>query len=293
MAEEAYKFMFSLKTSRNFQQRALMGSLFALITLVAILFSHTSPFQYLFLLLITTAQAVALWEYYKLAEKRNALPLKRLGIGFATLFMIAKFFALTGSINPIVPYATLYLFAISAFVFHFSRMNGAIQNLATTLFGFCYVSWPLSLLLDLNYGVVKSPVWLVFIILTTKMCDTAAYIIGKQFGSHKVAPILSPKKTLEGAIGGIVGSIVAAAAVIEIAKVSHVKVVPLPNGIEILIWGALIGGAAVAGDLAESLLKRDAKTKDSNELPGFGGVLDMVDSTLFTAPLLYLLLRLT
>jgi len=293
MAEEAYKFMFLGKPSQNFRQRAIMGTLFALITLVAIFFSHTSPFQYLFLALIATIQAVALWEYYKLAEKRNALPLKRLGITFATLFVITKFFALTGAINPIAPYVTLYLFAISAFVFHFSRMNGAIQNLATTLFGFCYISWPLSLLLDLNYGIVKSPIWLVFILFTTKMCDTCAYIIGKQFGSHKVAPILSPKKTLEGAIGGIIGSIIAAAAVIEIAKVSHVKVVPLPGGFEILLWGALIGGAAVAGDLAESLLKRDAKTKDSNELPGFGGVLDMADSMLFTAPLLYLLLQLT
>ena len=132
---------------------------------------------------------------------------------------------------------------------------------------------------------------LVAAILTTKSCDTGAYFTGMAFGRHKMIPWLSPKKSWEGLVGGVVTATAVGAAFAHFSTA-------LPSAADhVPIWVGAVGGALVAlvgqaGDLAESAFKRDAGLKDSGRMiPGMGGVLDVLDSPLLTGPVVYWLLR--
>jgi phosphatidate cytidylyltransferase len=132
---------------------------------------------------------------------------------------------------------------------------------------------------------------LVAAILTTKSCDTGAYFMGMAIGRHKMIPWLSPKKSWEGLVGGVVTATAVGAAFAHFSSA-------LPNTTDhVPIWVGAVGGALVAlvgqaGDLAESAFKRDAGLKDSGRMiPGMGGVLDVLDSPLLTGPVVYWLLR--
>jgi phosphatidate cytidylyltransferase len=123
-----------------------------------------------------------------------------------------------------------------------------------------------------------------FLIVVTKMGDVGAYFIGSSIGRHNLIPRISPHKTVEGTIGGLLSSVGAAAACK--AFLPHLAYWHL------VTLGALLGILAQVGDLAESLLKRDCSVKDSgSSLSGFGGMLDLIDSLLFTAPILYFYLE--
>ncbi len=131
---------------------------------------------------------------------------------------------------------------------------------------------------------------IVLIITTVKLSDAVAYFAGKSLGSRKLAPALSPKKTVEGGIGALIGGVVGAAFAVWVAAPFIVGVtVPKPWW-WVVLYGVVVTMAGMIGDLAESLLKRDAKTKDSSSwLPGLGGVLDVIDSLVFAAPVSYVL----
>lgn len=130
-------------------------------------------------------------------------------------------------------------------------------------------------------------------IATVKFTDIGAYFVGRQFGKHKMAPIVSPGKTWEGAAGGLaLGTL---AAMLTLGPLAHLLGTPstrdwLPWFGGALLYGVLVSTSGMMGDLAESLLKRDAGVKDSSTwLPGFGGVLDLLDSLLLAAPVAYVL----
>ncbi|MBI3409784.1 MAG: phosphatidate cytidylyltransferase [Planctomycetes bacterium] len=132
----------------------------------------------------------------------------------------------------------------------------------------------------MNAGAVA----LALAIFVPKACDIGAYCTGRMIGRHRMTPVLSPKKTWEGAFGGLV---LASLAAIGINRLSPVNVLPENFGIEIA-FGLTIGIAGMFGDLAESLIKRDCEQKDASKVvPGFGGVLDVVDSVIFSAPVSY------
>lgn len=149
---------------------------------------------------------------------------------------------------------------------------------AGTLMGTMYVG-----LLNYFYLLRMMPdgwIWLIFTLAGTWACDTTAYFVGKAFGKRRLAPVLSPKKTLEGAVGGILGS--------GLIGCLFSFIYPFLPLTELLILGLVLGAAAEVGDLLESAFKRQAGVKDSSTLiPGHGGILDRIDSTLFTAPLVY------
>jgi len=126
--------------------------------------------------------------------------------------------------------------------------------------------------------------WLFFIMLITWAGDTGAYLAGRTFGKHKLYPEVSPKKTFEGVLGGIVLAIVAAFG-------ARGTFFPNLTILECLLLAPLLDVAGVAGDLVESLLKRSAGVKDSGKIfPGHGGILDRLDSLLFSAPLVFMYL---
>jgi phosphatidate cytidylyltransferase len=123
-------------------------------------------------------------------------------------------------------------------------------------------------------------------IFVPKCGDIGAYVTGRALGRHQMVPVLSPKKTWEGAAGGLAASVVATAGINRLGPV-------LPPGwLGEVGFGITVGVAAILGDLAESLIKRDCRRKDASQaVPGFGGVLDLVDSVIFAAPVAYWWLR--
>lgn len=149
---------------------------------------------------------------------------------------------------------------------------------AGTLMGTMYVG-----LLNYFYLLRMLPdgwIWLIFTLAATWACDTAAYFVGTAFGRKKIAPALSPKKSVEGSIGGFAGSLL-----VGVLFSLIYDFLPLPK---MLLLSLSLGAAAQVGDLLESAFKRQAGVKDSSGLiPGHGGILDRIDSTLFTTPLVY------
>lgn len=158
---------------------------------------------------------------------------------------------------------------------------GSLQRWALTLAGGLYIGLCLGHSLRLR-ALDQGLAWMIVAIVGTWLCDTGAYFVGSKWGRRRFFPLISPKKTWEGAIGGLVSGVVA---VVLLAW----WLLGLSVG-----WGALVGLALVLGatfgDLAESVIKRQAGVKDSGQLiPGHGGMLDRIDSLLFVFPIVYYL----
>ncbi len=130
----------------------------------------------------------------------------------------------------------------------------------------------------------RSTMALALAIFVPKCCDSGAYFTGRLIGRHKMTPVLSPKKTWEGAAGGLLAAVLAT---FGINRLAYTNALHFDHLIE-LGFGLTVGIAAIFGDLAESLIKRDCQQKDASQImPGFGGVLDVVDSIIFAAPVAY------
>lgn len=167
----------------------------------------------------------------------------------------------------------MYLVAVVKLYPRLTPLDAAITFTGTLYVGLILYFYLISTLGD-------GWIWLVFMLTCTWASDTMAYLVGRKWGKHRIAPALSPGKTVEGAVGGVLGSILAAALVLFFNPQLPVAFV--------LVLGTLVGVAAQIGDLMESAIKRQAGIKDAGGLiPGHGGILDRFDSMLFTAPLVY------
>lgn len=169
----------------------------------------------------------------------------------------------------------------------------AIERIATAALGLAYCGLLMSFVVQLRFfDPSEQPGWgivaLVSLIVVVKACDTGAYTVGRLIGKHKLAPRLSPGKTIEGAVGGLAFACIGAWATFGLLVPLLVDE-PLPTPpLRWMVYGLVVGLAGMLGDLAESLLKRDVGAKDSSTwLPGFGGVLDILDSILYAAPAAY------
>jgi phosphatidate cytidylyltransferase len=167
--------------------------------------------------------------------------------------------------------------------------KSSLAPLAVTVFGIIYVAMLLNVLQKIRYFPdLEGHWWLMFFIVVSKMSDTGAYCTGQLIGRTKMIPRVSPGKTWEGFAGGIVFSVVAAWMFLHFAG-EHFGTMPLMHA---LILGVVLGVGSVFGDLVESLFKRESDMKDSGSFfPGVGGILDILDSLLFNAPLMYLYLK--
>jgi len=160
---------------------------------------------------------------------------------------------------------------------------GVLADVSASLFPILYLGLPLGALVAIHAAGGREAVLL--LLTTIIVSDTAQYYAGRLFGRRRLSPLISPKKTVEGALGGF---LVAPAAMAAAAR----WWLPQASTSLLLLVGLLLVGAGIAGDLFESLLKRSAGVKDSSALiPGHGGMLDRIDALLFAAPVFYLFLR--
>ena len=279
-------------------KRRLAVSSVAVIVLATLLAFYTYvPVTIILVVCVASLVGVGVWEYARLAIAKELHPSVKAMILVAMAEVFAFFAAHKHVVIPEFPALVLVIGAILFFVLHFKGTSEALANVAVEFFGVCYMAVPLSTLLGILYPLTREGamhqdgrLWLVYLIVVTKITDVGAYFVGKLWGKAKLAPVLSPKKTVEGAVAGFACAVLVSMGMSLLGKNIAPSAFNLPLS-ESLFLGILIGVLAQVGDLAESLLKRDAVVKDSNTLPGLGGVLDMVDSLLLTAPIVYFYLK--
>jgi phosphatidate cytidylyltransferase len=226
------------------------------------------------LLLIAVLIMLGIKEMTQILAKVGLNPLLWLAVAGGLILISGAYLYSDGYPGPTITIILfLHLIATVTFYPRYSLLDGA-----GTLMGTLYVG-----LLSYLYLLRSLPdgwIWLIFMLACTWACDTAAYFVGITFGKRRIAPVLSPKKSLEGAIGGLAGSV--------LISYLFAYIYPFLSVPKMLLLGLLVGLAAEVGDLLESAFKRQAGIKDSSLLiPGHGGILDRIDSSLFTAPLVY------
>ena len=280
----------------NFQDlsKRFVSSIISLAVLACILiFSYVGVVKWVIALFTAGIGAVGIWEYCRLGKLIEKKGLAELCMIVGAVIILSLFVSTFDLSFSLLPFIIAFFGLICLFLFHFDKISGSISSIAMSLFGILYVAVPLGLILKILY--LYSPcrmghegrVWLLYLLVVTKITDVGAYFGGRLFGNRKLAADLSPGKTITGAIVGFFSAIVFS---VLFYFLGHL----VPNfylSFSESIWlGALLGFLGQVGDLGESLFKRDAAVKDSNRLPGLGGILDMLDSLLFTTPVIYFFL---
>ena len=243
-----------------------------------------------FFAIVVLIICLALFEYYKIT------------VGYDKIFLVIG--TLLGAIVPVIIYlfehkgfsgylifylifAVFFIFIDSLFRHNLLAPDGIIRGQASVttrigagVLGIIYIAFPIShliLIRDLEQGRF----WVLFLVCIIAANDTFAYYAGKGLGKHKLSPVVSPKKTVEGALGGLIGG-VAVALIFHHFFLTHILLK------EISVLAVFIGILGQLSDLFESLIKRSAGVKDSGSiLPGHGGMLDRIDSLIFPIPFLY------
>lgn len=257
--------------------------------------------DWVFLALLLSLAWQGLREFYDLVQARGLVCFRGWGIAIGLVLMLSTFLYQTG----VIPHAHQQLPAktndfetaiLVVFVLGLCLRRFAAKDLAdglvaisTTLFGLMYVPWLLNFIAKIAFFPgIDGRFYVLYFILITKLSDVGAYVTGSLIGKHKMIPRISPGKTWEGFAGAVVFS---TAASVLFAHGMGARLSGMTST-HALILGILLSTSAVVGDLIESLFKREAGVKDSAKLlPGIGGILDLLDSLLFNAPLMYLYLR--
>jgi len=246
--------------------------------------------------LISVLSAIAAWELFRIAESGGHTPMAPLGVGLAAIVPLVVHAEHLGLVR--VPFAVLPMVVLATMavaLFLRAPSEKPIGAAAITLFGVAYTGGLLSFAYALRYfdyavGQAAGTVVVVFPLLLTWATDVGAYFTGRLIGGRKLMPFISPGKTISGAIGGIVATVMVAwlyqrYAMIPVARLALTPMALVGVAVTMSVVGQI-------GDLVESQLKREGNVKDSSHLlPGHGGVLDRVDSLLFTFPLAFVLLR--
>jgi phosphatidate cytidylyltransferase len=226
-----------------------------------------------FTVLVAIWGALAVFEFYKLAA--GAKPLTYFGMVWALLFIISPHFNYDFTV-PLLLTSAVVLPLI--WLLGRTKKEGAFIGWAWTLGGILYLGWLLSYLVALR-GLDEHGYWVFLALFTTFASDTAAFFVGRALGRHKLAPRISPGKTWEGTIAGVLGAI--------IVSLLFTLLIPIPYW-QAIVLGILVSIFGQLGDLVESLLKRNTGVKDSGKLvPGHGGFLDRIDSVVFVGFVVY------
>jgi len=231
----------------------------------------------LFLVFVAAAVLVAVYEYFTMIDRTGVKGFPIPGMALSVLLLLSfyfdgRFFLEWGVVAGVSLFATWFI--------RETNVKIAINQIAYTLFGVLYVAG-----FGGYYLLIRSfehgERLILFLFLIVWLGDIAAYYWGKNFGKNPLALTISPKKTVEGAVAGIIGSLMAGV----VAQVWFLDQIAMAHCLLVALVCGIIGQF---GDLAESLLKRQVGVKDSGDLiPGHGGVLDRIDSLLFAGPVFY------
>ena len=288
--------------AKIFLRRLITTVILWTVILVALFSSNALVSDGIFILLLFVLALAGLVEFYGLAEKRGLTCFKWCGLFGGALLMVGTFLNVTGHLGTsngsparVNDFETgfIILFVLGLCVRQLASKSNAsgITAIAATLFGLMYVPWLLNFIQKINFfpGLDGNGKYFVlYFILITKFSDMGAYLVGSLVGRHKMIPRISPGKTWEGFGGAVFLSTISSLIFVHFL---HDKMAGM-NPLHAIILGILLSSTAVIGDLIESLFKREAGVKDSGNLfPGIGGILDLLDSLLFNAPIMYLYLR--
>lgn len=244
--------------------------------------------SWMFQLLVVAASAISCRELARMFAHAGRPVYRRLGVA-AGAALTASFAvpaysvessapSMLGGSAPVVVLTAAVLLILSAPLW--SGTVPATEPAANTLLGVGYVGWLLGYAIALHAGAA-GPTWILFLLTVTWIGESAAYLVGSAFGRHRLAPVISPRKTVEGAVAQVLGSVVTAGAF-------GAWLLPECAPAAVVGAGAVLGVVGQFGDLAESAIKRSVGTKDTGGLiPGHGGLLDRLDSLLFNLPALY------
>lgn len=234
---------------------------------------------WLFAIVVTALIVLGLNEFFAMVESKEIKVYRYFGILIGIVIPISIFFKFELTKSWELLFITLAL--VCLFLLQLSRKDtsDSVLAISVTLFGILYVSWLFSFMIKLRFlpygaGLVG------MLILTVKAGDIGAYLVGSRWGKTPLIRRISPKKTVEGTIAGLIFSVIFCMA----SKVF----LPMFTYWHLMFLGVFIAVLSLFGDLSESLLKRDCQVKDAGKiLPGLGGVLDVIDSLIFATPAIY------
>jgi len=261
----------------SFVKRHVVGAL-ALPVFVAYIY-YLPPWPY-FMALLAAVAVLALWEFYVMYRVPLKLYLPGIIIGAALFYMSCCYpeYFFYGVFSGLFSLLLLRLFLAPS-------PSGSMSDIGPVATGFFYIAVFLSYQWLLRTG--ENGLEYIFLLyISVWLSDSMAYYIGTYMGRRKLCPSVSPNKTVEGAIGSVAGGVLGA---VIVKNIFHIPGLSVSRAAAI---GIILGTTAVAGDLIESMFKRDAGVKDSSNLiPGHGGVLDKIDGFLVAGPALYFIVR--
>ncbi len=230
------------------------------------------PSKY-FLFLLSFITAIGLGEFYDMFKIGGVLKYAGtfLGIALLSVFFLARIFFTDALLLSVLTIMGLRLFLRR-------DPRSSRGDVSAAVLGLLYI--PGLLMFQLNL-MEAGPAWIILLYASVWSADSMAYYIGKGVGKKKLYEDVSPNKTVEGALGSLLGGIVGCA-VINAAILHQISI------FQLIILGSAVGAATIVGDLVESMFKRDAGIKDSSRIiPGHGGVLDKIDGITFAGPVFY------
>ena len=266
----------------NFLQRAITGTLFVIV-LIGVIVLGGWYMHGLFGLIVL----LGLWEFFSLFKSTDIKPQKMVGTFVGTaIYFLALLSWYFGEIMMVPLIGIVLLFFIGSAISElFRKTTRPFENISITLIATLYIVLPFVLLNVYSFEhvlEVETLIWPPLSIFILIWCnDTFAYLTGRLLGKHKLFERISPKKTWEGFIGGLLFAVLAGVLLAYFLEWSYIKMIT---------YGIVVGAIGTAGDLVESMLKRNVGIKDSgNILPGHGGILDRFDAVLFVVPVVFFL----
>ena len=240
--------------------------------------------------------ALAMFEFYSLLDAAEIPHFKYFGLSSGLVLILATWYPLKNPNTQVCDMEWMVICGITIAVFlrQFPQKNNPkpLETIAGTLMGVIYISLLLSFFakLLLAWGDTTGRLLILYLLLVVKAADMGAYFVGCSIGRHKLIPRISPAKTWEGFFGGLLSSVVVSVLFYALAK-NSLGALTLRLS-DALILAILLGTIGTVSDLTESLFKRGAGVKDSGRMIlGMGGILDVIDSLLFSAPALYVYAR--
>lgn len=267
--------------------KRIITGIILIILLIAAVFYFPRP---LVALVIALLLGTGLWEFYTLCENKALNPCKIFGIISGITISVLVYTVLAYNlikidVNELILIILFISLAVILIKYAFKKDGSSvIINGSVTLLGILYVSFLFTFIIKLRFitNSDRGMGWVMSLFIITKISDISAFFIGSKWGRHKLIPRISAKKSIEGAIASVAGALL----VSLLLKLSFLQEL---SWVMVSVLGILLGGIGQVGDLVESLMKRDAQIKDSGKfVPGLGGVLDFMDSLLFTAPVMYI-----